>query len=337
MTDSPPLLEIEDLRVHFPIRGRALGRPRGLVRAVDGVSLRLAQGETLALVGESGCGKSTTGNAVLGLGPVSGGRILFDGEDLGAIPPARAALLRRAMQVVFQDPAAALNPKMTIGAAICEPLVIAGWPTPRRAARLAELLSLVGLGPAMAGRHSGQLSGGQRQRVVIARALALAPRLVICDEPVSALDVSIRAQILNLLMRLQRELGLTYLFVAHDLSVVRHVADRVAVMYLGTIVEEGPTEALFAAPRHPYTQALLAAIPLPDPRRQRMRPPPELAGDLPSPADPPPGCPFVSRCPEAAARCRSVRPRLADGGTGTRAACLMRIPAADPGNGNLPV
>lgn len=319
-----PLLEVESLMVHFPIRGGWRGQIKGAVRAVDGVALSVARGETLALVGESGCGKSTTGNAILGLTPVTAGAIRFVGEDLLSIPPARAKALRSDMQVVFQDPASALNPKLTIAASVAEPLVIAGTPLAKRQRRVAELLDLVGLAPDLARRHPNALSGGQRQRVVIARALALSPKLLICDEPVSALDVSIRSQILNLLMRLQAELGLAYLFIAHDLSVVRHIADRVAVMYLGTIVEEGPVEEIFARPRHPYTEALLAAIPLPDPVRQRAKPPFALSGDVPSPANPPPGCPFVARCPIAEPGCRATRPILTPASPGCRVACHLR-------------
>jgi oligopeptide transport system ATP-binding protein len=324
---SPTLLAVDDLQVHFPVRGGWLGKRRGIVKAVEGFSLTIRAGETVALVGESGCGKSTAGNAILGLVEASGGRILFEGIDLTAVPRSEGALLRRQMQVIFQDPVSALNPKLTIGQSIGEPLVVARTPTEARRRRIAELLDLVGLKASQRDRYPNELSGGQRQRVVIARALALSPKLLVCDEPVSALDVSIRSQILNLLMRLQQELGLAYLFISHDLSVVRHIADRVMVMYLGTIVEEGDAETVFAAPAHPYTEALLAAIPLPDPALQRQRQAIVLAGELPSPLDPPPGCPFVTRCPIREDRCAAHRPPLARTPQGSAAACLVRYPA----------
>jgi peptide/nickel transport system ATP-binding protein/oligopeptide transport system ATP-binding protein len=324
---TTPLLKVEDLRVHFPVRGGFLGGEIAVVKAVDGFDLEIGVGETVALVGESGCGKSTAGNAILGLARATAGKIVFEGVDLLGLPPAERARRRRDMQVIFQDPVSALNPKLSIAASIGEPLAIAGVAAAARRARVGELLDIVGLGAAQGDRHPNQLSGGQRQRVVIARALATSPKLIVCDEPVSALDVSIRSQILNLLMRLQAEFGFSYLFISHDLSVVRHIADRVAVMYLGTIVEEGPAEALFAEPRHPYTQALIAAIPLPDPRAQRARPEVPLDGELPSPLDPPKGCPFVTRCRLAEERCRARRPELAPTGAGTRAACFLRAPS----------
>ncbi|WP_216641173.1 ABC transporter ATP-binding protein [Oceaniglobus roseus] len=320
------LLSIEDLKVHFPVRTGRFGGAKGLVKAVDGVSLSLAERETLAVVGESGCGKSTTGNAVLGLAPVTAGRILFEGRDMARFDEAERKAAWREMQVVFQDPVSALNPRQSIARSIAEPLVIHGHPSAEIPGRVDELMELVGLNPDQRNRRPGALSGGQRQRVVIARALALSPKLVICDEPVSALDVSIQSQILNLLMRLQEELGLAYLFIAHDLSVVRHIADRVAVMYLGIVVEEGPASKVFGDPQHPYTEALLSAIPVPDPalkgRRQRIR----LEGDLPSPLDPPPGCPFVTRCPIAEPACREARPALVDVDEGHRVRCRVRAP-----------
>ncbi|WP_171210235.1 MULTISPECIES: ABC transporter ATP-binding protein [unclassified Ruegeria] len=323
------LLQIEDLRVHFPVRTGRFGGGRGTVRAVDGVSLTIEANETLAVVGESGCGKSTTGNAVLGLAPVTEGRILFEGQDLASLDAAARQNVWREMQVVFQDPVSALNPRRTIAQSIAEPLVIHGWAKPDIAARVDELMALVGLNPDQRDRRPGALSGGQRQRVVIARALALNPKLVICDEPVSALDVSIQSQILNLLMRLQRELGLSYLFIAHDLSVVRHIADRVAVMYLGVVVEEGPASAVFANPVHPYTQALLSAIPLPDPTLRDRKKRIVLEGDLPSPLDPPAGCPFVTRCPLAEAACSDTRPGLDLAAPGHKVRCPVRLRAAD--------
>lgn len=304
------LLKIQDLKVHFPIRTGRFGGGNATVKAVDGVSLTVAPNETLAIVGESGCGKSTTGNAVLGLAPITDGRILFEGKDLARLKASERQHIWREMQVVFQDPVSALNPRRTIEQSIAEPLVIHNHPKDQIAARIDELMALVGLNADQRDRRPGALSGGQRQRVVIARALALNPKLVICDEPVSALDVSIQSQILNLLMRLQRDLGLSYLFIAHDLSVVRHIADRIAVMYLGIVIEEGPTVEVFANPVHPYTQALLSAIPLPDPSLRGTRKRVVLKGELPSPLDPPTGCPFVTRCPIAEGRCGHVRPEL---------------------------
>lgn len=327
MTDAPPpLLSVEDLRVHFPVRGGWFGHNSAVVKAVDGFSIRIGLGETVALVGESGCGKSTAGNAILGLVEPTGGRVVFEGTDLMAVSPQRQRALRQEMQVIFQDPVSALNPKLTVGRSIAEPLTVTGVDSPTRRARVAELLDLVGLKPTIADRHPNELSGGQRQRVVIARALALSPKLLICDEPVSALDVSIRSQILNLLMRLQEELGLSYLFISHDLSVVRHIADRVVVMYLGVIVEEGDADTVFSHPTHPYTEALLSAIPLPDPARQRNRRATVLTGELPSPLAPPPGCPFVTRCPVRIGACGETRPRLVPVTDTSRVACLLRAP-----------
>src|SRR6478736_3793622 len=318
-----PLLSVRNLRVHFPVRDK----PGSLVKAVDGISFDIEAGRTVALVGESGCGKSTTAYAIIGFEPVTSGTILFAGRDITHLGKRERRALASEMQIVFQDPSAALNPKMTIGESIAEPLIIQRKTSAERQRRVAELLELVGLPPAYQDRTPNALSGGQRQRVVIARALALSPKLLVLDEPVSALDVSIRSQILNLLMELQKELGLSYLFISHDLSVVRHLADDVIVMYLGTVVEEGRTEALFEAPRHPYTQALISAIPLPDPRAQRSRERIILKGDLPSPLNPPTGCPFVGRCPIRIEPCSSIRPSLQPVPSGTRAACLVRAPA----------
>lgn len=268
---TAPLLDVRGLAVHFPLRAGILRR-REVIRAVDGVDLTIGQGETLALVGESGSGKSTTGYAILGMVEPTGGSVTFEGEDITHAAPARRRALARRMQIVFQDPAAALDPRMRVGASIEEPLIIQGIGTgPSRRARVAELLALVGLGPEHAERLPSALSGGQRQRVVIARALALEPKLIVCDEAVSALDVSIRSQVLNLLMKLKRELGLAYLFISHDLSVVRHIADRVTVMLHGKIVESGATEQVFASPRHAYTRELFAAIPTLDPRRRHLK------------------------------------------------------------------
>jgi len=307
------LLEVEGLAKHYPMRG-------GIVRAVDGVSFALARGETLALVGESGCGKSTTARLVLRLIEPSGGTVRFDGVEVAGGAALRA--LRRRVQVVFQDPYASLNPRLKVGETIAEPMEVHGiGDAASRAARVEELLGLVGLAPYHAQRYPHEFSGGQRQRIGIARALAVQPELVVCDEPVSALDVSIQAQVVNLLKDLQARLGLSYLFIAHDLAVVRHMADRVAVMYLGQIVELAPKRALFAAPRHPYTRALLDAIPRPDPRRRGGVQ--HLGGDVPSPMNPPPGCRFHTRCPHAAAICREQVPPLRALAPGHAAACHL--------------
>ncbi len=307
------LLEVAGLAKHFRTRS-------GLLRAVDGVSFSLARGETLALVGESGCGKSTTARLVLRLIEPTAGTVRFDGQDVTALPSKDLRRLRRRMQIVFQDPFASLNPRMTVGAALDEPLAIHGrGNAAERRARVAELLHLVGLRPEHASRHPREFSGGQRQRIGIARALALEPALVVLDEPVSALDVSVQAQVVNLLGDLQRRLGLSYLFIAHDLAVVKHVATRVAVMYLGRTVELAARDNLFARPLHPYTRALLAAIPRPDPAQKRARRPP--AGDMPSPLDPPAGCHFHTRCPFAQGRCRTEPPALRTIEAGHLSAC----------------
>ncbi|WP_210496005.1 ABC transporter ATP-binding protein [Microvirga antarctica] len=325
LAESPqPLLQVRDLKVHFPLRG---AHKDATVKAVDGISFDVPAGRTVAIVGESGCGKSTTAYAVLGLEKPTSGQVLFDGRDITHLRGRDRQALASEMQIVFQDPSAALDPKMTIGDSVAEPLAIAGRPRQERRRRVAELLDRVGLSQTFAARLPNALSGGQRQRVVIARALALSPRLLVLDEPVSALDVSIRSQILNLLLELQRDLGLTYLFISHDLSVVRHIADDALVLYLGTIAERGPVDALFEAPRHPYTQALLSAIPLPDPARQRRRERIVLKGELPSALDPPVGCPFIGRCPISIDRCARVRPPLVPCPTGTEAACHVRAPA----------
>jgi oligopeptide/dipeptide ABC transporter ATP-binding protein len=308
---AAPLLEVTGLKVHYPIRSGVFRRPIGAVKAVDGVSFAIQGGETFALVGESGCGKSTTGYATLGMIAPTAGQVAFLGQNLVGLDRAALRAAQAHMQIIFQDPYSSLDPKMSVGESIGEPLLVRGvLQGAALARRVEELLVLVGLQAAHAQRYPHEFSGGQRQRIVIARALALSPKLIVCDEPVSALDVSIRSQILNLLMRLQRELGVTYLFISHDLSVVRHISDRVAVMYLGHIVEEAPTDLLFAAPRHPYTRALLSAILLPDPQAQRARAPIILQGDLPSPAEPPSGCPFRTRCPLAQDICAATMPEL---------------------------
>ncbi len=303
----PPLLEATDLAVHFPVRRGLLRRQVGTVRAVDGVSLSVRPGETLALVGESGCGKTTTGKALLKLVPPTGGTIRFEGTDITKLDAPRMVPLRRKMQIVFQDPFASLNPRQTIGAILAAPFDIHGiGEKSDRKDRIARLLRMVGLPTEAAGRYPHEFSGGQRQRIGIARALALEPRLVVGDEPVSALDVSIQAQIVNLMKRLQADFRLAYLFISHNLGVVAHISDRVAVMYLGRIVEQGTREEIFFGPRHPYTQALLAAVPEPIPGRRRAAAP--LGGDVPSPANPPAGCRFHPRCPVAIAACRTEVP-----------------------------
>jgi oligopeptide/dipeptide ABC transporter ATP-binding protein len=312
---TAPLLRVDNVVKHFPVRRGFFGRGTGAVHAVDGVSFDLAVGETLALVGESGCGKSTVGRLVLRLIEPTAGHVYFDGRDLQALDGAAMRAQRRAIQIIFQDPYASLNPRMTVGQMLAEPLALHGLADNRRHERVEALLALVGLAPQHAQRYPHEFSGGQRQRIGIARALAVEPRLIVCDEPVSALDVSIQAQVINLLQDLQQRLGLSYLFIAHDLAVVKHIATRVAVMYLGQIVEHADKHALFARPRHPYTQALLSAIPVPEPglRRRRIL----LPGDVPSPIDPPPGCRFRTRCVHARPRCATETPQLEDiGGHG---------------------
>ena len=325
---SEPLLEAEGLVKHFRAGGGLLGRNAGAVRAVDGVSLAVDRGQTLALVGESGCGKSTVARLVLRLIDADAGTIRFAGNDLRAAGGAALRKLRREMQIIFQDPFGSLDPRATVGRIVAEPLAVHRVGDRRqRARRAGELLERVGLAPAHAARHPHEFSGGQRQRIGIARALALEPSLVVCDEPVSALDVSIQAQILNLMLDLQRERGLAYLFISHNLAVVRYMASRIAVMYLGKVVEEAPRDVLFAAPLHPYTQALLSAVPDPTPARRRTRI--VLTGDVPTALDPPSGCRFRTRCPKVMDVCARIEPVLTPAAAGHRVAChLIHPPAA---------
>ncbi|MGH7700356.1 MAG: ABC transporter ATP-binding protein [Gemmatimonadales bacterium] len=318
------LLEVRNVVKHFPGERRffGLGRPRATVGAVDGVSFALERGQALGLVGESGCGKTTLARVILRLTEPTAGEVLFEGENLLALDGERLRGLRRRLQIVFQDPYGSLNPRMTAGQTLREPLEIHRLaPRAELADRVTRLLEEVGLDPAVAGAYPHELSGGQRQRVGIARALSVGPELLVCDEPVSALDVSVQAQVLNLLDDLRRKRRLAMLFIAHDLAVVRHVAEAVAVMYLGRIVERAPAAQLYHAPRHPYTTALLSAVPVPDPHARRERI--VLAGDVPSPARPPAGCPFHPRCPhpKKSARCRSETPRLRETAAGHFAAC----------------
>ena len=310
---ATPLLEVRGLAMHFPItEGMVLSRKIGDVKAVDGVDFTIARGETLGLVGESGCGKTTTGRCILRLERPTEGQILFDGQDISGMDRGELVALRRRMQVIFQDPYSSLNPRMKVGDIIAEPIKVHGVESDarRREARVRELLSVCGLDPKFTDRYPHEMSGGQRQRVGIARALALDPEFIVCDEAVSALDVSIQAQVVNLLEDLRERFNLTYLFIAHDLSVVRHLCQRVAVMYLGRIVEMADGDELFDNPLHPYTQALLSAVPVPDPRveaRREFRP---AKGEVPSPINPPTGCVFHPRCPVAVEACKKTRPTL---------------------------
>ena len=327
------LVEVRNLVKHFPItRGIVIQRRVGAVKAVDGISFAIERGETLGIVGESGCGKSTTARLLMRLLDATDGEIDFDGQDITRLKGSRLKAVRRDVQMIFQDPYSSLNPRKTIGSIIAEPLVIHRL-EPDKGARkrtVQELMETVGLNPEHYNRYPHEFSGGQRQRIGVARALALKPKLLIADEPVSALDVSIQAQVLNLLRDLQRRLGLTVVFIAHDLSVVRHMCDRVAVMYLGKIVEIGPNENLYDFPRHPYTSALLAAVPVVDPSRhgeQRRA----LGGDVPSPANPPSACRFHTRCPKAQPLCSTQEPLLEDKGSGTRVACHYPLTREEAG------
>ncbi len=306
-----PLVQVTDLKMHFPIYSGIFRRHTGDVKAVDGVSFDIMQGETLGLVGESGCGKSTVGRALLRLYEVTAGKVVIDGEDVAHLPPEALRRKRPTMQMVFQDPQASLNPRMTLARIIGEPLdEHTDWDGARKLDRIYELMDAVGLNRRFANRFPHEFSGGQRQRIGIARALALNPKFIVCDEPIAALDVSIQAQVVNLLEDLQDRLGLTYLFISHDLSMVRHIADRVAVMYLGKIAELSPRDALYARPLHPYAEALLSAVNEPDPVRAANRKRIILKGDVPSPANPPRGCNFSTRCPRVFDRCRVEKPPL---------------------------
>ena len=320
------VLEVRDLKVHFPVMaGAVMRRQVGSVKAVDGVSFAVRRGETLGLVGESGCGKSTTGLAVLRMIDITAGQVVFEGQDITGLDRNRMRPIRRRMQMVYQDPFGSLNPRMKVSEIVGEPLEVHGLAGDRAAwrKRVADLLDMVGLLPDMADRYPHEFSGGQRQRIGIARALALEPSLIICDEPVSALDVSIQAQVVNLFQELQERLGLTYIFIAHDLAVVRHISHRIAVMYLGRIVEIASRGELYARPLHPYTQALLAAIPIPDPEIEATRPQQIITGEVPSAMRPPPGCRFHTRCPQAMESCKSVDPPLRTMADGRAVACHL--------------
>ncbi len=318
------LIEVRDLKMHFPVtKGIILQRQVGAIKAVDGVSFSIKRGETLGLVGESGCGKSTTGRAILQLYRPTSGQVLFQGIDLTKLHGEEMRRMRRKVQMIFQDPYASLNPRMTVGDIIGEPIQVHGLRKSKKEIRdrVQELLQLVGLNPYFINRYPHEFSGGQRQRIGVARALAVEPEFVVCDEPVSALDVSIQAQVINLLEELQDKLGLTYLFIAHGLAVVKHISDRVAVMYLGKVVELAQRTKLYEMPMHPYTQALLSAVPIPDPKVEKRRKRIILEGDVPSPLNPPTGCHFHTRCPIAIEKCRVEEPPFVDYGGGHFAAC----------------
>lgn len=323
------LVDVRGVSCHFPIRRGLFGTTQGVVRAVDDVSFTIREGEILGLVGESGCGKSTLGRIILRLQRPTSGTVLFDGTDITELRRSTLKGFRKRAQIIFQDPHASLNPRMSVGAALREALVVHGWTDPARIeARVGELLEVVGLNAFHARRYPHEFSSGQRQRIGIARALAVEPEFILCDEPVSALDVSIQAQILNLLLDLRSQFHLAYLFISHDLSVVRHIADRIAVMYLGSIIELGPGDEVMREPLHPYTAALIASAPVPDPARRRIRP--AIEGDVPTPADVPSGCPFHPRCAQALPECCQVEPRMAEVAPGHFVRCLL----ADPRRAN---
>jgi peptide/nickel transport system ATP-binding protein/oligopeptide transport system ATP-binding protein len=327
---AAPLLAVQNLTKRFPVSGGFLGQSKGWIHAVEDVSFMLGHGETLGLVGESGCGKSTAGKTVLKLHEPTGGCIRLDGADLTKLGPARMRPYRRQMQIIFQDPFSSLNPRMTAARIVGEPLVIHRIGSANeRQERVAELFRRVGLRPDQMKRYAHEFSGGQRQRLAIARALAVNPRLIVADESVSALDVSIQASVINLLIELQKELGLSFLFISHDMSVVEHVSHRVAVMYLGNMVEIADRRSIFTNPQHPYTEALLSAVPLPDPRTRHGKRRVVLSGEIPSPINPPSGCVFHTRCPRARERCRVERPKMRDVDRGHSVACHFPLSAGD--------
>jgi oligopeptide transport system ATP-binding protein len=322
---STDFIKVENLTKHFPItRGVVFQKQIGAIQAVDNVSFTIRKGETLGLVGESGCGKSTTGRTILQLYKPTSGRVLYEGNDLADLKEDQMRRHRRDLQIIFQDPYASLNPRMTVGSIIAEPLEVHRIGTAKeRRERVKDLLNLVGLNPYFINRYPHEFSGGQRQRIGVARALALQPSFIVCDEPIAALDVSIQAQVVNLLEKLQGKFGLTYLFIAHDLSMVRHIADRTAVMYLGKIVELADRDDLYGNPQHPYAQALLSAVPIPDPPKERERKRTILEGDVPSPANPPSGCRFHTRCPIAVKKCQEEEPEWRDLGSDHWVACHL--------------
>ncbi|MBS5588511.1 MAG: dipeptide ABC transporter ATP-binding protein [[Clostridium] spiroforme] len=320
---SEPILKVKGLKVHFPVSGGFLAKKQ-IVKAVDGVDFEIAEGETFGLVGESGCGKSTTGVALVKIYEPTAGSVIFEGEDITKIRGTKLKKFRQDMQMIFQDPYASLNPRMTVGEIIREPMDIHGILNSKeeRENRVRELLEIVGLKPDHIRRYPHEFSGGQRQRIGIARTLALNPKFIVCDEPISALDVSIQAQVINLLEKIQKEMGIAYLFIAHDLSMVKHISDRIGVMYLGNIVEVGEADDVYHNPLHPYTQALLSSVPIPDPKTARVKKRIVLEGELPSPIDPPSGCVFRTRCPKATERCAKEKPTLKNVGN-RKVACFL--------------